>query len=150
MVYYSSTPSYRFWLLLVLALGSWGWMSACTMKTVPMPNTIRVISPYYHAGTWVFDDPAVGLRAEPFVAGIPEMIEALVRELPIARKGFRLLFPDEPFPGYQVELTSVKAEYGGHWYRWSATSTEGWLCPALFKYFTQAAETLRAEAIPHP
>jgi hypothetical protein len=40
----------------------------------------------------VFDDPAVGLKAEPFVSGIPEMIDALVQDIPQADRGFRLLF----------------------------------------------------------
>ncbi len=43
-----------------------------------MSNEIHVIAPYRHASTWVFDDPAVGLQAEPFVSGIPEMIDVLV------------------------------------------------------------------------
>jgi hypothetical protein len=30
-------------------------------------NAINVIVPYKHNGTWVFDDPGVGLRREPFV-----------------------------------------------------------------------------------
>jgi hypothetical protein len=32
-------------------------------------NSIHVIHPYKHAGVWAFDDPAVGLVREPFVAG---------------------------------------------------------------------------------
>ena len=43
-----------------------------------MSNQIQVISPYWHAGTWVFDDPATGLVQEPFVAGVPDMINDLV------------------------------------------------------------------------
>ena len=35
-----------------------------------MPNAIYVITPYYYASTWLFDDPAVGLKAERFVSGI--------------------------------------------------------------------------------
>ena len=30
-------------------------------------NSILVIAPYRHAGTWVFDDSRVGLQAEPLV-----------------------------------------------------------------------------------
>jgi hypothetical protein len=98
-----------------------------------MPNTIYVIAPYYHASTWVFDDPTVGLKAEPFVSGIPEMIDSLVSGIPNVRQGFRLLFSSEPFPQYQAELTWLRGEYGGHWYRWEARTMEGWLCPALFQ-----------------
>ena len=32
-----------------------------------MPNQILDIAPYWHAGTWVFDDPDRGLDKEPFV-----------------------------------------------------------------------------------
>lgn len=65
-----------------------------------MANQIMLIAPHWHAGTWVFDDPAVVLLQEPFVAGVPEMIDSLVAEIPNARDGFRLLFSASPFPGY--------------------------------------------------
>jgi hypothetical protein len=115
-----------------------------------MLNTIFVIAPYSHASTWVFDDPAVGLKAEPFVSGIPDMIDTLVAGIPNARQGFRLLFSAERFPGFQAELDRVKEEYGGHWYRWQAKAMEGWLCPALFKYFAEAPPKLYARAEPLP
>ena len=91
--------------------------AACTAGAVDMSNAIHVIAPYRWSGTWVFDDPAVGLRAEPFVSGIPEMIDRLVSGMADAQKGFRLLFSSEPFPGYQVRLTWQRAEHGGQWYR---------------------------------
>jgi len=47
---------------------------------------------------WVFDDPAVGLCQEPFVCGVPEIIEYLVNGIADARAGFRLLFRCPPFP----------------------------------------------------
>jgi hypothetical protein len=57
-------------------------------------NSILVIAPYHYAGTWVFDDPRVGLQAEPFVSGIPELIDKLVADAAIsnAHDGFRLIF----------------------------------------------------------
>ena len=114
-----------------------------------MANTIHVIQPYRHAGTWVFDDPRVGLHREPFVSGIPQMIDTLVANVPNAGTGFRLLFSSEPFPGFQVELVRLRSEYGGTWYRWEGRNTQGWLCPALFKYFPSAPSRLyaRAEAV---
>jgi len=114
-----------------------------------MPNAILMIKPYWHDGLWVFDDPAVGLVREPFIAGVPEMIDRLVAGIPDARRGFRLLFSAQPFPGCQRELVRVREEYGGHWYRTTDQPQEGWLCPALFKYFATAPERLyvRAEAI---
>ena len=121
-------------------------LAACGENHRAMPNTIYVITPYYYASTWVFDDPAVGLKAEPFVSGIPAMIDVLVAGIPNARQGFRLLFSAEPFPGYQAELKWMKGEFGGHWYRWPAHGMEGWLCPALFKYFSEAPPALYARA----
>src|SRR5688572_14638590 len=40
-------------------------------------NSMMVIAPYWQIGTWVFDDSATGLVREPFVAGVPEMIDEL-------------------------------------------------------------------------
>jgi hypothetical protein len=113
-----------------------------------MANQIHVIKPYRHASTWVFDDPRVGLQKEPFVSGVPQMIDTLVANVPNAKEGFRLLFSAEPFPGYQVELAKVRAEYQGVWYRWVDRNVEGWLCPALFLYFQTAPPRLYARAEP--
>lgn len=111
-------------------------------------NSIFVISPYWSSGTWVFDDPARGLVREPFVAGVPEVLTDLVADLPAARKGFRLIFSAIRFPGSQAKFVRVREETGGTWYL-AEDGREGWLCPALFKYFAKAPEELyvRAEAI---
>ena len=111
-----------------------------------MANAIHVIVPYRHASTWVFDDPRVGLSQEPFVSGIPEMIDAMVAGIHNAEKGFRLLFSSAPFPDYQVKLEKVRAEYEGTWYQWSDNNAEGWLCPALFLYYPEAPAQLYAKA----
>ena len=121
-------------------------------KRKTMTNQIGVIAPYWleAAGTWVFDDEAVDLRQEPFVSGVPEMIDDLVREIPNARAGFRLLFSAAPFPGWQRRLIWVREEFDGNWYRTEEPPAEGWLCPALFRYFEQAPRALfvRAETLP--
>lgn len=117
------------------------------------PNSLLVIQPYRWAGTWVFDDPKVDLRAEPFVAGIPEMIDDMVAQAKIenAEAGFRLLFSALPFPGVQLHLVKEPDQigaFGGTWYRKDGTKETGWLCPALFKYFPVAPEQLYARAEP--
>jgi hypothetical protein len=113
-------------------------------------NAISVIYPYKYEGMWVFDDPDVDLRREPFVAGIDTMIDRLVQSIPNAEKGFRLLFSPTPFPGYTVKLEWRREEYGGNWY-WSPDyQMEGWLCPALFKYFSEAPKELYGRAEPKP
>ncbi len=111
-----------------------------------MSNAMMVIFPYRDRDTWVFDDETVGLVREPFVSGIPEMIDVLVKEIVNADKGFRLFFSENAFPGYQAELVLVGEEYGGNWYCWEAKNMQGWLCPALFKYFSEAPKKLYCKA----
>ena len=113
-----------------------------------MSNHIMAIAPYWleEVGTWVFDDPAAGLHQEPFVSGVPEMIDFLVKHIPDARRGFRLLFSATPFPGYQRQLTWQREEMGGNWYVSDDPPMEGWLCPALFRYFDGAPAQLYVKA----
>lgn len=103
-----------------------------------MNNSLVVIAPYFYEGTWVFDDERAGLVREPIVCGAPEMINHLVAQIPNAKNGFRLLFSGNPFPGYQAEIIWVREDSDSNWYRWSEHDLEGWLCPALFKCFTEA------------
>jgi len=114
-----------------------------------MSNQIQIISPYWLHGTWVFNDDRVGLVQEPFVSGVPELIDDLVADISDARQGFRLLFSAAPFPGFQRKLTWVREEMGGNWYRADQPPSEGWLCPALFRYFEAAPTELfvKAEAL---
>jgi hypothetical protein len=97
-------------------------------------ETVFVIHPYRHEGAWVFDEPRIGLKREPFVSGITEMIDRLVAGIPTAATGFRLSFAAAPFEGSQAVLTWVRSDpVEGNWYR--ADEEEGWLCPALFFFF---------------
>jgi len=124
-------------------------LCGCSKYTVePTSNAILVLAPYRHAGTWIFDDPRVGLFAEPFVSGVPEIIDKLIAEadIPDADKGFRLLFSARPFPGYQVKVLWMREEAGGNWYYSEKYDLEGWLCPALFKYFKEAPKRIYAKA----
>ena len=111
-------------------------------------NSMRVIFPYRYQGTWVFDDERVGLVQEPFIEGMPEMIDILVQDIPNATQGFRLLFSATPFPNYQAELVWQRGDCGGNWYHWEAHNLEGWLCPALFKYFSDAPAQIYCKAEP--
>jgi uncharacterized protein DUF6717 len=101
-------------------------------------NSLLVIMPYKYEGTWVFDDPAVGLTREPFVAGIDTMIDKMVVNIPNAERGFRAIFSAAPFAGAQTKLEWRRDESGGNWYYNDRFRMEGWLCPALFKYFSIA------------
>lgn len=109
-------------------------------------NAIMVIAPYRHQGTWVFDDASAGLVQEPFVAGVPEMIDELVKDIPNADKGFRLTFSANPFPGHEKTLSWLRGDSGGNYYRLSDPPMEGWICPAMFKYYEKAPENLYVKA----
>jgi hypothetical protein len=115
-----------------------------------MANQIMVIVPYWldRAGTWVFDDPSQGLIQEPFVQGVPEMIDDLVADLLDARHGFRLLFSASPFSGYQQKLVRLRQEYDGWWYATDQPPMTGWLCPALLRYFDHAPREIFVKAGP--
>ncbi|MEO0759599.1 MAG: DUF6717 family protein [Cyanobacteria bacterium J06648_16] len=108
-------------------------------------NAIMVIHPYKYEGMWVFDDDRVGLEREPFVAGADTIIDQMVADIPNAASGFSLVFAAQPFPGYQFKFDRQREEYGGHWYRIAELNMEGWLCPALFKYFEDAPDKIYAQ-----
>jgi hypothetical protein len=105
-------------------------------------NAINVIAPYKHHGMWVFDDPRVGLLQEPFVAGADTMIDRVVADITDAARGFTLIFSSMPFPGHQYRLDWRRSEGGGNWYHSEQLQMEGWLCPALLRYFSEAPEQL--------
>lgn len=101
-------------------------------------NAICIIHPYKYLGTWVFDDPGVGLLKEPFVSGADTIIDRLSAGIPAAEAGFTLLFSSNPFPGSSFQLEWRREDCGGHWYYNPDSDLEGWLCPAMFKYFEEA------------
>lgn len=111
-----------------------------------MPNSIVGIFPYKYEDMWVFDDPKVDLVREPFVSGMLQIIDILVKNIPSADEGFKLLFSDTPFPGYQASLVWLKQEYQGNWYYWEEKDKQGWLCPALLKYFAKAPTQIFCKA----
>ncbi len=109
-------------------------------------NSIMVLKPYRWEGMWVFDDDRTGLVREPFVSGVPEILESLLQSqdipIEIAVKGFRLIFSAAPFPGHQLSARRIGHEGGGAWYEESVSKARGWLCPALLKYFPFAPDNL--------
>jgi hypothetical protein len=109
-------------------------------------NAINVIAPYKHHGMWVFDDPRVGLVQEPFVAGADTMIDRVVADIPDAEHGFTIIFSTTPFPGHQYRLDWRREESGGNIYYAEKLELEGWLCPALLRYFPEAPKQLYIQA----
>lgn len=105
-------------------------------------NAINVIHPYKHKGQWVFDDERVDLIKEPFISGADVIMDHFTQNIPGAENGFTLLFSSAPFPGYAAMFERRREEYEGNWYYSPDLDMEGWLCPALFKYFDQAPNRL--------
>lgn len=106
-----------------------------------MGNSIFTIHPYnpnpkMGTGIWVFDDKARDIKAEPFVNGIPEMIDHFTKDIPKAAKGFTLLFSKDPIPGAQAHLIRDEIVGQGTWYHLAGSpKVKGWLCPVLYAYF---------------
>ena len=113
-------------------------------------NAMIAIYPYKHQGLWVFDDESVGLNQEPFVAGADTLIDRAVAHKNIrnADDGFRLLFSSGQFPGFDFKFTWLREGDGGNWYHSADFDMEGWLCPALFKYFDAAPAEIFAKFEP--
>lgn len=113
-------------------------------------NQINVIKPYLFEGVWVFDDPAKDLDKEALIGGMPEIIQLACVELniPNPEKGFVAVFSKDPFPGYMIKLDWVRIDMGGNVYTWAERNLEGWLCPALFKYFDAAPNAIYIQVKP--
>ncbi len=107
-------------------------------------NSITIIKPYKWQGQWVFDDDRVDLVREPFVAGADTLIDLAIERQGItnAKDGFLMLFSATPFPSADLELEWVREELDGNVYLWREEGQEGWLCPALLKYFDHAPKKL--------
>ena len=95
-------------------------------------NALQTIRAYRHHGGWAFDDELKGLSAEPFVCGIPEIIDTVLDD-PDA-KTVTLTFSAREFPGVDRKLTRREPELGGYWYE-TGQGERGWLCPATLCFF---------------
>ncbi len=80
-----------------------------------MNNSIQVIFPYRDNVVWMFDDKSKDLCREPFVCGIPEMMDLLVADIRDAEKGFALYFSAHEFPAYQLKVELIAPEAAGNW-----------------------------------
>lgn len=105
-------------------------------------NTINIIKPYKYLDMWVFDDEKVGLLQEPFVSGADTLIDKATSSIPNAENGFILIFSKDYFPDSDFCLEWQRADNAGNWYYSKDFDMEGWLCPALFKYFSEAPQKL--------
>ena len=100
----------------------------------------------WNGHTWIYDDAAKGVVNEPFVMGADDFITELVRDIPNARSGVRLLFASYPFEGHTVCLVHLCPKSGGEWYLWREKNMYGWFCGHFHDYFDLAPEVLYAKA----
>lgn len=105
-------------------------------------NSINIIKPYKYLDMWGFDDEKVGLLQEPFVSGADTLIDKATKSIPNAENEFILIFSKDYFPDTDLCLEWQRSDNAGNWYYSKEFDTEGWLCPALFKYFTDAPKNL--------
>jgi hypothetical protein len=115
-------------------------------KYVSAGNALLVIEPYRIGKGWAFDERRLRLKGEPFVQGIPEMIDKLVTGIPGSDQSVRLIFSQRPFPGAQLQLDRRGEQDGGNWYHSREYQSDGWLCPALFKFFPRAPQHIYVKA----
>jgi len=117
----------------------------------PMVNTGEPITihPYYTTiDGWVFDDPRTGLVKEGLVQGIDTMLNAMAQLRGLNRReGFDITFSSNKIEDYDVKLNKLHeidgdGQKNGTMYYCEEFETEGWLCPALYLYFTAAPDNI--------
>lgn len=117
----------------------------------PRTNALYVIHPYRMAsGLWAFDDVTRGLVAEPFVTSASQILDMLANSVG-ERDNVNVVFSDQPFQDHQHVFRLASGgdrEFGGSVYANDQLGLEGWLCPALLKYFPQPPESLYVAAFP--
>lgn len=99
-------------------------------------NAMMALNLYKTGETWMFDDAAYDIKAEPFVLGISEIITDY---LPKGKNECTMIFSLNKFP--TCDTLSLKEEdSNGGWYEVSdskSTNLEGrvgWLCPVARVY----------------
>ncbi len=107
---------------------------------------VHVVRPYRLGRTWVFDDPAVGLRGEAFVCGIGEMLDTVAENL--QTDAFEVLFAAESFPEASIVLEWIGEEGEGNWYRREDTGQEVCVRGSLYRYFHVAPQVLHVGVRP--
>ena len=109
-------------------------------------NQINTILPYRSMGGWAFDDNAVGLDREPFVAGADKAIDKIVEHLGIETDKIKMTFSKDKFPEHDVKLEYLMDDMfeDGQFYSIDDDNfdLELWLCPALLKYFDEAPKEI--------
>ena len=123
---------------------------------------IQTLYPYWskELRTWCFDDDKKNIVAEPFLWGMPEIIDTCIEYMGLdviamkeyGRLGMKMDFTDAPYAFVGVPDETNLIYYGklhriglfqqGCWYRFAEDIGErfmyGWLCSKLYEYFKSA------------
>jgi len=113
-------------------------------------NALQIIFPYKDRGQWMFDDERVNLVREPFIYGMDTLLNIIATREKIKglSKGVKLIFSHLPFP-QAIELVWDREDVGGNWYACpEINDRQGWLCPAMFKYFKKTPARLYIKMFP--
>jgi hypothetical protein len=76
------------------------------------------------------------------------MIDQITAGIPNAEDGFIMVFSGTPFPDHQFRLQWRTEERGGNVYYSPDLDAEGWLCPALFRYFDDTPPEIYVQVKP--
>jgi hypothetical protein len=107
-------------------------------------NAMMHLNLYKTGTTWQFDDATFGIKAEPFVLGMSEIITSYFHK---NKKKCKAIFSLNKFPGCDT-LTLIEPDAGGGWY--TVTDSEnpgtkgmkGWLCPVTRVYLQNIPEKI--------
>jgi hypothetical protein len=113
-------------------------------------NEINVIAPYKYLDLWVFDDAKKGLVQEAFVGGADTIIDLMTSHIPNADRGFVLIFSGSEFPGFEHRVEWRREQGTGNVYYSPGLEVEGWLCPALLRYFERPPQEIFLQVKPMP
>lgn len=113
-----------------------------------MNNSIFTIRPYRRGEVWCFDEPSLNIHAEPFVGKTNAIIDAMLIRVGLDEDSFTALFSSQRFPSPHLWLQWSKEEYGGNWYHDETTKLQGWLCPCLLRFFSEAPKNIYVSAQP--
>ena len=111
-------------------------------------NSLFTMRVYRHNYEWVFDNAAVGLDKEPFVAGADEVFDEIARDHYNTQDidedtKIDIVFADFEFPGFDHACEHLGKQHNGNTYTMVVSSIELlrghllWLCPALLKYYNK-------------
>ena len=102
-------------------------------------NSLMVIVPYKYEGLWVFDDAAVGLSKEPFIAGIDSLIDKATANIPDAQHGFRAIFSARQFSRRELQTGMASSGIGRQLVLQSGIQSGRLAVPGVIQVFQECA-----------